>query len=210
MGPSRRSAQSRITFHITTTASSHVYVAVSTATVRHGAKGVFVSIRSALVASAIAAVLACVSTACSDQASAPNATPAVGTDLETATAHSQGLDGPTLVGLAHWIRDTPGLPIFSILISRHDKLVFELYTGGIERPQAHYMMSVSKSVLSSLVGAALKTGAIKSLDTPISQLLSRSLFASDADASRFSGIRQEPEPDVPCLASGFRFLSVSE
>lgn len=147
------------------------------------------SIRSALVASAIAAVLACVSTACSDQASAPNATPAVGTDLETATAHSQGLDGPTLVGLAHWIRDTPGLPIFSILISRHDKLVFELYTGGIERPQAHYMMSVSKSVLSSLVGAALKTGAIKSLDTPISQLLSRSLFASDADASRFSGIR---------------------
>jgi hypothetical protein len=93
---------------------------------------------------------------CADSAVAPGATswtptPSPG-DLAVASAHSERLDGASLVNLAHWIRDTPSLPIFSILISRHGKLVFELYTGGLDRPQAHYMMSVSKSVLSAVVG----------------------------------------------------------
>lgn len=126
---------------------------------------------------------------CSDGPAAPSRTQSVGTELETAPAHAEGLDGASLIGLAHWVRDTPDLPILSILISRHDRLVFELYSGGIERAQAHYMMSVTKSVLSALVGAALRSGAIRSLDAPLSQLLPRSLFASDADVRRFDAIR---------------------
>src|SRR4029079_4346612 len=87
-----------------------------------------------------------------------------------------------------WIRDTRDLPVFSILISRHGKLVFELYTGGIDRPEAHYVMSVSKSVLSALVGKAIDIGAIKSTDAPLSELIPRSLFASHADVRRFGGV----------------------
>jgi CubicO group peptidase (beta-lactamase class C family) len=129
---------------------------------------------------------------CADSAVAPGATswtptPSPG-DLAVASAHSERLDGASLVNLAHWIRDTPSLPIFSILISRHGKLVFELYTGGLDRPQAHYMMSVSKSVLSAVVGKAISAGAIKSTETPIAELLPRSLFASDADVRRFGGV----------------------
>src|SRR5256885_1932031 len=56
---------------------------------------------------------------CADPPPAPTPTRSVGTDLETASAHTVGLDGATLVDLAHWVRDTPELPIFSILISRH-------------------------------------------------------------------------------------------
>jgi len=114
-------------------------------------------------------------------------TPSPG-DLTIASAHSEGLDGDALIGLARWIRDTRDLPVFSILISRHGKVVFELYTGGIDRPEAHYVMSVSKSVLSALVGKAIDIGAIKSTDAPLSELIPRSLFASDADVSRFGGV----------------------
>jgi CubicO group peptidase (beta-lactamase class C family) len=129
---------------------------------------------------------------CSGDAVAPAATPWTPTpspgDLPVASAHSENLDGGSLIKLTHWIRDTPNLPIFSVLISRNGKLVFELYTPGLDRPQAHYMMSVSKSVLSALVGKAVSMGAIPSTDTPLSELLPRALFASSADVSRFGSL----------------------
>ena len=123
-----------------------------------------------------------------------------GTNLPTASAKSEGFDGQTLVDLAHWVRDQPALPVFSILISRHGNLVFELYTGGIEREDAHYMMSVTKSVLSALVGEAVKTGAIKSLDAPISQLLPPSLFLGDTQIARFGGLRLQDVMGMSALA----------
>lgn len=141
--------------------------------------------RCALVTVSLLLTAACGS----DAPTSVTVAPPAGTDLPTASAQSLGLDGGTLIDLAHWIRDTPDVPIFSILISRRDTVVFELYTGGITRADAHYMMSVSKSVLSSLVGAALKTGALKSIDAPITTLVPRSLFASDADVARFSALR---------------------
>jgi CubicO group peptidase (beta-lactamase class C family) len=127
---------------------------------------------------------------CSDSPATPR-TPPVANDphLQVSTAHAEGMDGERLVALANWVRDNASVPIFSILVTRHDKLVFELYTPGIVRSDAHYMMSVTKSVLSSLVGVALKTGAITSIDAPVSQLLPRGLFASDADVARFGAIR---------------------
>ena len=150
---------------------------------------------------AVLSVYALGAVACGD-ASSPIASSVnkADVDLPTASAKSQGFNGATLTDLARWIRDTPDLPVFSILISRRDTLIFELYTGGITRPEAHYMMSVSKSVLSSLVGAALKTGAIKSADVPITQLLPRSLFASSADVDRFSVIRLQDVMGMSALA----------
>lgn len=64
---------------------------------------------------------------------------------------AQGMDSRRLVALTEWVRDNT-TPIFSILISRNGKLVYELYTSSLEREQAHYLMSVTKSVTSALVG----------------------------------------------------------
>ena len=65
--------------------------------------------------------------------------------------------------------------------------MYELYTSGFDRDDAHYLMSVTKSVLSTLVGAAVDRDLIP-LDAPVSRLLPRSLFAADADVARFSTI----------------------
>jgi CubicO group peptidase (beta-lactamase class C family) len=89
--------------------------------------------------------------------------------------------------LSQWIRDSP-IPVFSILISRNGKLVFELYTSSIDRDAAHYLMSVTKSVLSALLGIAIDRRAIRSVDDSVSDLLPRPLFASDADFERFRNV----------------------
>jgi CubicO group peptidase (beta-lactamase class C family) len=104
-------------------------------------------------------------------------------ELPPATPSEAGLDPGKLSEMTRWIRDQRP-PIFSLLISRHGKLVYELYTWG-DRDDAHYLMSVTKSVLSTLVGAAADRGLI-ALDAPLSQLLPRSLFAGDPE--RFSAV----------------------
>jgi hypothetical protein len=66
--------------------------------------------------------------------SPPPARPA--TDLEATPPEAQGMSRAPMVRLTRWIRDTP-IPLFSLLISRHGKLVYELYTSSFERDDAH-------------------------------------------------------------------------
>ena len=86
--------------------------------------------------------------------------------------------------MTEWIRDHR-VPIFSFLISRNGRLVYELYTSSLTRDHAHYQMSATKSVLSALVGIAIDRGLISGPDAPITETLPRELFGSDADAARF-------------------------
>ncbi len=92
------------------------------------------------------------------------------------------------IQLTRWIHDHPQFPIFSILVSRNGKLVYELYTSSLGRQQAHYQMSVTKSVLSALVGIAVDRHLMKGPDASVSESLPRSLFASDADFARFQKV----------------------
>ena len=69
---------------------------------------------------------------------------------------SQGINTATLLDLTKWIQSSK-LPILSLLISRNGRIVYELYTYSIERHEAHYMMSVTKSVTSALAGAGHRT-----------------------------------------------------
>jgi CubicO group peptidase (beta-lactamase class C family) len=105
-------------------------------------------------------------------------------ELPGATPEEVGLDSGKLVELTEWIRDNP-LPIFSVLISRHGKLVYELYTSGIERERAHYLMSVTKSVVSALVGIALGE---RSPETSIVELLPGALFGDASNRERFRSV----------------------
>lgn len=90
-----------------------------------------------------------------------------------------------LLDLATWVRDHPAVPIYSLLISRHGKVVFALYTGQIDPEAAHYQMSVTKSFVSALVGIAIDRGLVAGPDTSIADALPADAFPSSDDRERF-------------------------
>jgi CubicO group peptidase (beta-lactamase class C family) len=79
------------------------------------------------------------------------------------------------VELSHWVKTSPAR-ILSLTISRNGAVVYELYSAGVNPDAAHYLMSVTKSVTSALVGAAIQRGAIAGTDRSIADLLPRKLF----------------------------------
>jgi CubicO group peptidase (beta-lactamase class C family) len=60
--------------------------------------------------------------------------------------------------------------LYSFLVVRQGRLVFEEYFGDRHAAELHSMQSVSKSVASLLVGIAVEQGAIRSLDEPVVEL----------------------------------------
>ena len=104
--------------------------------------------------------------------------------LPTSSPEAEGIGIDQLIRLTEWVKGN-NVPIFSILISRHGKLVYELYTSQLTRNHAHYLMSVTKSFLSSLVGAALDRHLLRSPDMSVTEALPRSWFSNDANYARF-------------------------
>jgi CubicO group peptidase (beta-lactamase class C family) len=66
--------------------------------------------------------------------------------------------------------------------------VYELYTSSLTRDHAHYQMSVTKSVVSALVGIAIDRGLLSGPNAPITEILPPQLFRSDADVARFRSV----------------------
>ncbi len=100
------------------------------------------------------------------------------------TPEAEGVDPRGLVNLTKWVRDQD-TPIFSVLISRHGKLVFELYTSRLGRNEAHYMMSVTKSFTSALVGIAIDQKLLRGDDESLAEALPKNAFATPGDVERF-------------------------
>jgi CubicO group peptidase (beta-lactamase class C family) len=98
----------------------------------------------------------------------------------TGTPESVGIDSALLCRLIPRIEASKVADIHSVLVVRHDKLVFEHYFAGEDerwgRPlgtvaydatMLHDLRSVTKSVVSLVVGIAVERGWIRSLDTPV-------------------------------------------
>ncbi|MDB4908062.1 MAG: class beta-lactamase-related serine hydrolase [Gemmatimonadetes bacterium] len=98
----------------------------------------------------------------------------------TATPQSMGVDASRLAALTASVRAWPELGVHAILIERSGRLIYEEYFDGFDerwgtprgrvsmaRDSLHDVRSVTKSVISALVGLALADGAIKSLDQPV-------------------------------------------
>jgi CubicO group peptidase (beta-lactamase class C family) len=93
------------------------------------------------------------------------------------------LEKPTTLGvnpeklylMSDWVKNDQTLPIFSILLSKDGKIVYELYTGTITKDSSHYMMSVTKSILSLITGCAVDENFIKP-DEPLSNVIPEKLF----------------------------------
>ncbi len=98
----------------------------------------------------------------------------------TASADSVGIDSARLSALTASVRSWPELGVHAILIERSGRLVYEEYFDAFDqrwgeplgrvsmsREMLHDLRSVTKSVVSALVGIALNAGAIRTLDDPV-------------------------------------------
>ena len=97
-----------------------------------------------------------------------------------ADPESVGLDSARLAALTASVRAWPELGVHAILIERSGRLVYEEYFDGFDERWGtplgrvsmtagtlHDLRSVTKSVVSGLVGIAVGEGAITSLDQPV-------------------------------------------
>ena len=103
-----------------------------------------------------------------------------GDGWKTATADSAGVDSQKLLNLTRSLRAWPELGVHAVLIERNGQLIYEEYFDGFDErwglplgpvtmtaETKHDLRSVTKSVVSALVGIAQGEGAIKSLDDPV-------------------------------------------
>jgi CubicO group peptidase (beta-lactamase class C family) len=103
-----------------------------------------------------------------------------GDGWKTAPADSVGVDSQKLSNLTQSLRAWPELGVHAVLIERNGRLVYEEYFDGFDEKWGvplgqvsmtaetkHDLRSVTKSVVSALVGIARGEGAIKSLDEPV-------------------------------------------
>jgi CubicO group peptidase (beta-lactamase class C family) len=105
-----------------------------------------------------------------------------------------------------WIRATPALNVHAVLIERDGHLVYEEYFSGQDerrgrplgmvtftREMTHDIRSVTKSVVSALVGIAAGSGAIRSLDTPLLDYFPTRRSAGTREAAAHHPARADDE-----------------
>lgn len=99
---------------------------------------------------------------------------------KTASAETVGVDPARLSDLTASLRAWPELGVHAILIERAGRLIYEEYFDGFDqrwgeplgrvsmsRESLHDVRSVTKSVVSALVGIAVGAGAIEKLEDPV-------------------------------------------
>jgi CubicO group peptidase (beta-lactamase class C family) len=103
----------------------------------------------------------------------------------TSTPEAQGLDSAVLATALETIR-ARNLPVHSLLIARHGRIVLDAYFHPFEDNQLHDVASVTKSVISTLVGIAWGERRIGSLNTPVLAMLPDASAQGDPLKSRIT------------------------
>jgi CubicO group peptidase (beta-lactamase class C family) len=133
----------------------------------------------------VVGVLAALGATAAAQSAAPARTaytipPSLGDGWTTGAAEQAGVDRRRLEQMTDSIRSHPEHNVHAVLIERDGRLVYEEYFSGKDerrgrplgvvtftRDTLHDLRSVTKSVMSALVGVASASGAIPSLDAPL-------------------------------------------
>jgi CubicO group peptidase (beta-lactamase class C family) len=84
----------------------------------------------------------------------------------TSTPEAQGIDSNALAGALAAIR-AEHLPVHSLLIERHGRIVLDAYFYPFANNRLHDVTSVTKSVTSTLVGIALGARRLNDLNAPV-------------------------------------------
>lgn len=123
---------------------------------------------------------------------------ALGSPWQQATPEALGLDSKRLADLRMQIESK--LPrVKALLVVRNDQLVFEHYRQGYGHNDLHNVASVTKSVISALIGIAVSDGSIRNLDEKAQDLLPPAMLP--ATDPRFKDVTLE---HLLTMSSGFR------
>jgi CubicO group peptidase (beta-lactamase class C family) len=117
--------------------------------------------------------------------------------LRLGAAVNAGLDRGLLVAADRRFQATPGL--FSVLVARRGRIVFERYYHGAGRALDWNVFSVTKSVVSALVGIALRDGRLHSLDQDVVDF-----FPNKVSAQADPRVRSITLRDLLTMTSGYR------
>ena len=121
-----------------------------------------------------------------------------------ASPHAQGMDADVLSALLDYGQDsTP--TIHGLAVIRHGYLVWEQYYQGFHRDSLHSVNSVTKSVVSALVGAALHAGLIDSPDRRLVDLLPEHVGLLNDPAKQAITLRH-----LLTMTSGYPQLPIEE
>ena len=102
-----------------------------------------------------------------------------------ATPESQGIDSGALAHVIENIR-ARHLPVHSIFVERNGYAVLDATFFPYHDDEPHGLASVTKSVISTLVGIAQRDNRISSLDQPVAALLPAENLGSDPAKSRIT------------------------
>jgi CubicO group peptidase (beta-lactamase class C family) len=116
-------------------------------------------------------------------------------------ATREGFDPARLAAAERRFAATPGL--VSVLAARHGRLAYERYYRGATGNQPQNVFSVTKSVISTLVGIALARGQLRSLDQRLV-----SFFPDKVDGDADSDVRTITIRDLLTMTSGYRETSI--
>ena len=85
---------------------------------------------------------------------------------QTLAPATVGMDADKLSGLDTWIKsDYPD--IHGIVVVRHGAIVYEKYDHGYGPEDRHHVASVTKSIISALIGIAIDAGYIQHADQKV-------------------------------------------
>jgi CubicO group peptidase (beta-lactamase class C family) len=98
--------------------------------------------------------------------------------------------------------DERALDVRAFLLLKDCTVVLERYKDGLTRDHNHAVYSVTKSVVSTLVGIQLGDGRLAGIDLPVSRIMSRPLAARDAHWERASTLTLR---NVMNMASGLAY-----
>ena len=100
-------------------------------------------------------------------------------EWRTADPADHGFDADELAEVERMVAEAY-TSVRSILVVRDGALVYERYWNGADASDGHDVRSVTKSVVSALVGIALDSGALDGLDQTVGELLGEHI-GPDAD-----------------------------
>ena len=92
---------------------------------------------------------------------------------------SQGIDSRNLTRALRALHDD-SVALHSLIIVRNGAAVLEVYAPPYDKHTLHNVKSVSKSIMSAVVGVALREGLLAGLDQPVSDFFPE-YIADDAD-----------------------------
>ena len=122
-------------------------------------------------------------------------------DWQIGSPEDVQLDGSVLTDLTSRIRSGSYGEIHSLLVVRHDKIVWEEYFRGSDRDALHPLYSVTKSFASTLLGIAVDQGKIGSLRQTVLSLFPEYTDLRNVDAYK----RAMTLEDVLTMRSGIQW-----